>query len=134
MSPKLEKREAFIELKSVLDEAEIAVDVIIVEGSRDVEALRSLGFHGRIEMRSRVGVSEDDLIERLSRDSENVVVLTDFDEEGRRLNRHLSLLLERKSVKVDSRVRRTVGRLMAALGVNTVEALDNAERQIRQFL
>jgi len=133
VSPKLQKREAFTDLKSVLEEAEKEVDAIIVEGARDVEALRRLGFHGRIETRSKVGVSEEDLIEQLSGNSDTVVVLTDFDGEGRRLNRHLSMLLERRGVRVEARIRRTVGRLMAALGVNTVEALDNAERQLRQF-
>jgi 5S rRNA maturation endonuclease (ribonuclease M5) len=55
-----------------------------------------------------------------------VVLLTDFDEEGRRLNRHLTRLLERKGVKVEVGLRRQFGRLMAALGIYVIEALDDA--------
>ena len=118
-----------MDLNSLLEEMEGTVDTVLVEGARDVEALRRLGFHGRIEVCSRVGVSNSDLVEGLAR-RKDVVILTDFDGEGRRLNRRLSRLLERRGVRVETRFRRAVGRLMAALGVYAIEALDNVEEKL----
>jgi 5S rRNA maturation endonuclease (ribonuclease M5) len=100
--------------------------MIVVEGSRDVEALRLIGFKGRIDVCSRVNVSDFDLAESLKREASSVVLLTDFDEEGQKLNRHLTRLLEGRGVKVEVGHRRQFGRLMAALGVYVIEALDNA--------
>lgn len=126
------KRQALLDLVSLLGELEGAVDAVVVEGARDVEALRCLGFRGRIEMCSRVGVSDGDLVEELAQSSGAVVVLTDFDEAGRQLNRRLSKLLERRGVRVEVGLRRAVGRLMAVLWVHAVEALDNIEEELRE--
>lgn len=114
------------ELGDLLGEMEYFVSAVIVEGPRDVEALRRLGFGGRVEICSRVNVSDADLVESLSEDAVSVVVLTDFDEEGRSLNKRLTSILERSGVKVEVGLRRELGRLMAALGIYTIEALDNA--------
>lgn len=100
--------------------------MVVVEGPRDVEALRLIGFEGRIEVCSRVNVSDFDLVESLKGEAASVVLLTDFDEEGRRLNRHLTRLLERRGMKVEVGLRRQFGRLMAALGIYVIEALDDA--------
>lgn len=127
-----EKCQALLDLSSVLEEVERAGDTIVVEGLRDVEALLRLGFHGTIEVCSRVGVSEGDLVEDLFRLGGAIVVLTDFDDEGRRLNRRLSRLLELRGVMVRRRLRRAVGRLMAVLGVHAIEALDNIDERLRE--
>jgi len=127
-----ERRQALLDLSSVLGDVERAGEAVVVEGARDVEALRSLGFHGRIEVCSRVGISDSDLVEELSRRGRAVVILTDFDDEGRRLNRRLSRLLERRGVKVRRSLRRAVGRLMAVLGVYAIEAIDNVEERLRE--
>lgn len=97
-----------------------------MEGPRDVEALRNLGFKGRVEVCSRVSVSDTDLVELFVREGLPVVILTDFDEEGQRLNRVLTRLLERRGVKLEAGLRRRLGKLMAALNVYAVEDLDDA--------
>jgi len=101
--------------------------VVVVEGPRDVEALRSLDFKGRVIICSKVGVSDAELAELLAVDASSVVILTDFDEEGRSLNKRLTSILERRGVKVEVGLRREMGRLMAVIGVYAVEALDNVE-------
>ena len=106
---------------------EYLVDVIVVEGPRDVEALRSLNFKGRVIICSKVGVSEAELAESLADEASSVVILTDFDEEGRSLNKRLTSILERRGIKVEVGLRREMGRLMAVIGVYAVEALDNVE-------
>jgi 5S rRNA maturation endonuclease (ribonuclease M5) len=119
-----------IEIKEAVDvffrDLEYLVDVVVVEGPRDVEALRNLGFEGRVTICSKVGVSDADLTESLADRNSKVIILTDFDEEGRELNRRLSRLFERRGVKIERGLRREAGRLMAYVGVYAIEALDDA--------
>ncbi len=131
MPSKEEKLQALLDLVSLFEELEGTVDAVVVEGARDVEALRRLGYRGRVEVCSRVGIADVDLVEGLAKFAE-VVVLTDFDKEGRRMNIRLTRLLERRGVKVEKLLRRMVGRLMAVLGVYAVEALDNVGERLRE--
>lgn len=114
------------DLKNLLDEMGYLVSAVVVEGPRDVDALRQVGFEGRVEICSRFSVSDSDFTETLAKEAVSVVILTDFDEEGRRINRHLTRLLERRGVKVEVGMRREFGRLMAVLGIYVVEALYGA--------
>ncbi len=113
------------ELNELLDKIEYLVSVVVVEGPRDAEALRRIGFKGKIELFSRVNLSEPDFIDSLSAVAASLVILTDFDNEGRRINRNLIRLFERRGVRVEVGLRQEFGRLMAELGVHTVEALDD---------
>ena len=119
-----------IEIKEAIDvffrDLEYLADVVVVEGPRDVDALRNLDFEGRVTICSKVGVSDSDLAESLADRDSKVVILTDFDEEGRELNRRLSRLFERRGIKVERELRREAGRLMAYVGVYAIEALDDA--------
>jgi 5S rRNA maturation endonuclease (ribonuclease M5) len=119
-----------VEIKAALGEffrrLEYLVDMVVVEGPRDVEALRNLGFKGRVTVCSKVGVSDSDLTESLAGEASTVVILTDFDEKGRYLNNRLSRLFERRGMKIERGLRREAGRLMTYLGVYTIEALDDA--------
>jgi 5S rRNA maturation endonuclease (ribonuclease M5) len=114
------------DLKNLLDEMGYLVSAVVVEGPRDVDALRQVGFEGRVEICSRFSVSDSDFTEALAKETASVVILTDFDEEGRRINRHLTRLFERRGVKVEVGMRREFGRLMAVLGIYVVEALNGA--------
>ena len=55
-----------------------------------------------------------------------MLILTDFDREGRKMNRQLKRLLERKGVRVEAGLRSQFSGLMAAIGVWVIEALDDA--------
>ena len=113
-------------LKIFLEELEYLVDGVLVEGSRDIDALKRLGFKGKIEACSKYCISDVDLVELLSEKMNTIAVLTDFDQEGLELNKKLSNLLEKRGVKVEVGLRREIGRLMAAIGVYAIESLDNA--------
>jgi 5S rRNA maturation endonuclease (ribonuclease M5) len=128
------RRKALVELIELLKALDREVDVVLVEGSRDVIALQRLGFLGRIKVCSRVGISDSDLVEDLARSSSAVAIFTDFDAAGRRLNRRLTRLLELRGVRVEARLRRTLRRLMAVLGVYAVEALDNVAEELNPRL
>ena len=120
------------ELRDLLNKMGYLASIVIVEGPRDVEALKRIGYRGRIEISSKYGVSDSDFVESLARSVTSVIVLTDFDEEGRRINRDLTRLLERRGVKVEVGLRRQLGRLMAALGIYTVEALDESVTRLKE--
>jgi len=121
--------QAFERLNHLLGELETLVDVVIVEGARDQEALRQLGFRGEISLFSQVGVTNADFIDAVSREHGSVVIMTDFDEEGRKIDIALSEGFERRAVRVEKGLRREMGRIMAAIGVYAIEALDNVQEQ-----
>jgi 5S rRNA maturation endonuclease (ribonuclease M5) len=125
------KKDALDRLKLLLSEIEQNVDLVLVEGQRDVEALRSLGYIGDIATCSRFCVNDTELAEMIAGENNRVLVLTDFDQEGNELNTRFSELLERMGVVVEKGLRGQVARLMAALEVHVVEALDNVSESLR---
>lgn len=126
------QREALEDIKSILRGEDEEIGIILVEGPRDAEALRILGSSVRVEVSSRVGQTEPDVAKGLAEKSRSVLVLTDFDEEGRKLAARLSELLEAEGVRVRRELRRKMGRLMGILGVKTVESLDDAAEEVSE--
>jgi 5S rRNA maturation endonuclease (ribonuclease M5) len=108
------------------------VDVVVVEGHRDVMALRTLRYSGVIEELNKNRVNDFDLSDELASKYTRILLLLDFDEEGMNLHHNFTLLLERKGVKVEYGLRREVGILMAAIGVYAIESLDNIRENLDQ--
>lgn len=98
---------------------------MLVEGLRDVESVKALGCISEVEVLSHSGVNDFDLAEEISSKYSSVLILTDFDEEGLNLNKRFTSILEHKAVRVETGLRRHIGRLMARIGVYAIEALDN---------
>ena len=101
-----------------------SVDLVLVEGSRDEEAVRSLGLTTavlRVSGRSLRSSLVYEVVELFR--GRRVLVLTDFDEEGERLNRALSSHLSRMGVRVEEGLRRRVGEVLAEAGLREVEEL-----------
>jgi 5S rRNA maturation endonuclease (ribonuclease M5) len=119
------QREALDELKTILRGEEEPMRFILVEGARDVEALRFLGVNTPIDVCSHVGQAEHDIAAHISERTRSVLVLTDFDEKGVILAKRLTKLLEAEGVQVQVDLRRKIGRLMGVLGLKTVESIDN---------
>lgn len=124
------QREALEDIKSILRGEDGEIGIILVEGPRDAEALRILGSSVKVEVSSRVGQTEPDVANGLAEKTRSVLVLTDFDEEGRKQAARLSELLEAEGVRVRRELRRKMGRLMGILGVKTVESLDDAAEEV----
>ena len=125
MQLRSDRLQAIQDLMKLLESIGESVDIVVVEGTRDEEALRRLGLRGRIELRSRIGRSDEDLVDKIADSGRSVLVLTDFDAEGRAMNRKLTVILERRGLKVEIGHRRAIGRMMAVLGVYAIEDLDN---------
>lgn len=121
---------AFEELRKALNEAVQLVDIVIVEGQRDIIALKHLGFRGRLEICSHKGISDMDFVDDIARNADSVLILTDFDEKGSYINNRLKRLFERRGIKVDTGLRLRLKRLMAIIGTYTVEALNNIHERI----
>lgn len=119
------KKDALIELCRILSEIHKYVDVIIVEGIRDVSSLRSLKCVAEIEVLNHKGVNDHDLAAEIALKYETILILTDFDEEGLQLNQKFSRVFERTGVKVETGLRRLIARLMARIGIYAIESLDN---------
>ena len=121
--------QALERLTRLLGELETLVDVVIVEGTRDLEALRLLGFRGEVSLFSQMGVPDADFMDTASREYGSVAILTDFDEEGRKIDLALSEGFERRGLRVEKELRYEMGRIMAALRVYAIESLDNVQEQ-----
>lgn len=119
------QREAFEKLKAILTGGEYDVEFILVEGARDVDALRFLGVTAPIDVFSHVGQMEHDVAESIAKRTRSALVLTDFDETGIGLAKRITELLAAEGVRVQIDLRRKIGRLMGVLGLKTLESLDD---------
>lgn len=92
--------------------AELDDKLVIAEGKKDGMALKSLGVKNIILLNGRpltelaLHVSKSMVATVGGKGREEVVILTDFDSEGKRLAARLGYLLKKHKVMVNSRLRR----------------------------
>jgi 5S rRNA maturation endonuclease (ribonuclease M5) len=108
------KKEAEEELRKLFEN--IKNKIIIVEGKRDKQILYSLGFTNVHTI--CCGLYE--LSEKFNKD--DIVILTDYDKEGKELSKKLSLFLQEKN-KVDRNMRRKIGLIFNRLKIRTIEEI-----------
>ena len=101
-------------LKELIERARDGA-IVLVEGRRDVEALKDLGVEGKILPVS--SVSRAKLVESVEGD---VIILTDWDEKGEKLKREIFEVLLSNGVIADTSIRK---RIFSAVNVNEVEDL-----------
>ncbi len=96
--------------------------ITIVEGRRDLLALKKLGFLPSIVVKG--GLSNIEIIDSIS-DYSLIILLTDFDNEGRELFRSLKLeIQQRKGIgKIDNRARHLLYQFCRANGISAIEDL-----------
>ena len=124
-----DKSEELVDLTSKLRDK-----VIIVEGKKDKRALYSLGLRNIIAINGKPLVDVADEVDRIVRDGKSVVILTDFDREGRKLAARLRVLLQRLKIHPNTRLRK----MLMSFGKNNVESLTPqlfgvAEHKIEDF-
>ncbi len=102
----LTPEERLEQLEKVLGELEeLSADTpIVVEGARDIAALRRLGVVRNVLALNK-GKSVIAFCEELSRRSSRAIILTDWDRRGGQLARMLKEGLESNGVKVNERIR-----------------------------
>jgi len=102
----LSAEERLEQLEKVLEELEhlSAESPVIVEGVRDVAALKRLGITKNVVPLNK-GKSVFSFCEDLSRRSKSAIILTDWDRRGGQLARMLREGLEANGVKVNDKMR-----------------------------
>ena len=111
--------------------AELADKLVIAEGKKDGMALKSLGVKNIILLNGRplaelaLHVSKSRIATVGGKGKKEVVILTDFDSEGKRLAARLAYLLKKHKVMVNSRLRRRFMRF----GRTRIEDLNDILRE-----
>ena len=98
---------------------------ILVEGRRDREALRLLGFKGEILLINK-GKSLSAVADGIAMRYEKIIILTDWDKKGDFLAERMEQLLEDNNVECDMELRRKLSALLGA-HISTVEELISLE-------
>lgn len=111
------------EVVDVIQRMDRDVDAVIVEGRHDREALERAGFSGKIYRCSETRGSLNSLAREVTEDEVTVSILTDFDEEGRKLCGKLrEALPERRTRRI---WRRKIGELLTRKGRRDIESINN---------
>ncbi len=95
--------------------------VLIVEGVRDEQALKTLGLKNITRISGVPFIKAVENIKKLRKGTQEVVILTDFDYEGRKLAKRLAAFLKAYKIHPNSRKR---SRIME-LGKTHIENLRN---------
>lgn len=119
-------------LDEVLESVQRAAEEepILVEGRNDEKALARLGIEAEVVRVSGNGRSLAETAERVSRDSDGAVVLTDWDREGNALKSKLKPLLEAHGVTPRTKHRKQL-RDLTAKEIHDVESLPEQRRRMR---
>jgi 5S rRNA maturation endonuclease (ribonuclease M5) len=97
-----EKEEKILQVLECLAEESANGIPIIVEGKRDVDALRNLAVEGKIITAKTGGKSLLELVSELEKTSaKEVILLFDFDRRGKEWTKRLKQQLERTRVKAN---------------------------------
>jgi len=107
----------------------LTLDAVIVEGTHDKATLKSLGFKIPI-LQVSCGRTFNQIVDDMVEKFKKVAVLTDFDEEGERISRKLTELMERGGVKVDSFYRNSFKKLMKEAGLTTLESIYTLKQEL----
>jgi 5S rRNA maturation endonuclease (ribonuclease M5) len=114
--------------RRLLDELSESRAVIIVEGKKDAAALHCIGISNPVFILNQ---SPDVVAERVSKEADEAVVLTDFDRKGEELFLRVLSALESHGVKPNVDVRR---RLRYLFGVRFIEELDKKVKEFEERL
>lgn len=104
---------------------------MLVEGARDVVALREMGLEGTI-LKLNTGESLVERADRLSRAYGRILILTDWDPKGLRLHERLKALLEDCQVEAEDRHWLRLKRLCGS-GCRTIEDVPALVRSLRRM-
>lgn len=102
---------------------------ILVEGKRDREALRNLGFSGEIILLNQ-GHSIFFVVREISEKHERVIVLTDWDTKGNRLAALVVRACRANMIEADMDLRLELMNIVKK-DASTVEALDTLYGRLR---
>lgn len=108
----IDKREVEARLSGIIEEMNTRTTVkrmvVLVEGSRDEDALRRIGYMGPVVRLNSPGIRLTNLSSTLRRLYSGVILLLDYDRHGDMLTNRLRRVLEYEGVEVDTHVREEI--------------------------
>lgn len=124
MSTRLkEKEEKIFQVLQALAEESAKGKPIVVEGKKDVEALRALGVTGAVLTVKTGGKSFLDAVSEIEQmGASEVILFLDFDRRGKEGTRHLKQSLERAKIKPNTKFWRELSALVGK-EIQCVESL-----------
>lgn len=75
--------------------------LVVVEGPKDKHALESLGITNIMSLKKPLYA----VVEEIASKAKEIVLLTDLDEEGRKLYHRLSIDLQKHGIKINNKLR-----------------------------
>jgi 5S rRNA maturation endonuclease (ribonuclease M5) len=121
--------EALEELIASLIDASCQGAAVIVEGRRDLQALRALGLPGPVIMASRRPALE--LAEEAARSYSQIILLTDWDRKGDEMCKTIELHLRSVGSRPDREIRSRLGKLVKK-EIKEVESLSRYTEKMRE--
>lgn len=121
--------EALEELIASLIDASCQGAAVIVEGRRDLQALRALGLPGPVIMASRRPALE--LAEEAARSYPQIILLTDWDRKGDEMCKTIELHLRSVGSRPDREIRSRLGKLVKK-EIKDVESLSRYTEKMRE--
>ncbi len=131
---KIEEMERLESLEEIILELQTlagAGAIIVVEGRRDVDSLRSLGVKGDIRLSSRQPLL--DFTEQLSRTGKDIVLLTDWDRKGGMVARRIMDYLRDYGISPNTDIRSRIG-VLVKKRIKDIESLNNYIGKLRYEL
>jgi len=97
-----EKMEQIQQILEQLAEENKSGKPILVEGRKDAEALKTLGINGKIIFAKKGLKTRLDVVSEIEKSSPNeIILMLDFDKEGRELTEHLKIHIEKTGIKAN---------------------------------
>jgi 5S rRNA maturation endonuclease (ribonuclease M5) len=121
--------DALEELIASLLDASYQGAAIIVEGRRDLQALRALGLPGPVIMASRQ--SALDLAEEAARNYPQIILLTDWDSKGDEMCKTIDYHLRSVGSRPDKEIRSRLKKLVKK-EIKDVESLSQYAQRMRE--
>lgn len=87
--------------------------LLVVEGEKDVESLKTIGIEGDILAIKSSGKNLSDMMDKIiSLNKKEIILLMDFDRHGKELTEYLTKTLERMKVKLNLNFWRELSNLL----------------------
>ena len=110
-------------LKEIIDDINYRVALVLVEGIRDEESLRKIGVKRPVTRFCDSKLPTFAFVEDVTNNykGQTILVLFDFDKEGRGIAKKISRELEEKGVKVERFLRNEIAELLLKEGIWRME-------------
>ena len=127
-----EKQEKIVRILTELSEESARGTPIVVEGKKDVEALRGLGVSGPVLTVKTGGKSFTQALHEIEQtEALEVILLLDFDRRGREGTAHLKENLERAKIKPNLTFWRGLSALLGR-EIQCIESLTSYTKKLQQ--